>query len=105
VQNGFLLTAKQEAAGMGGITYRTKQGDMWDYIAWKIYGSEDYVNVLYDANPQYLKEFIFEDGIEITCPEINIEDDTADAPEWRDNEDLEADALDGVSDKGEEEDG
>lgn len=85
---------------MGGIIYKTKQGDMWDYIAWKVYGDEAYVNVLYNANPRYLKVFIFEDGCEITCPGISVNSDSADAPEWRDNEDLEADALDGVSDSG-----
>ena len=26
---------------MGGYIYRTKQGDMWDYIAWKVYGDEE----------------------------------------------------------------
>lgn len=85
---------------MGGIIYKTKQGDMWDYIAWKVYGDEAYVNVLYNTNPHYLKVFIFEDGCEITCPEISANNDSTDAPEWRDNEDLEADALDGVSDSG-----
>ena len=85
---------------MGGIIYKTKQGDMWDYIAWKVYGDEAYVNVLYNTNPHYLKVFIFEDGCEITCPEVSVNSDSADTPEWRDNEDLEADSLDGVSDSG-----
>lgn len=69
---------------MGGIIYKTKQGDMWDYIAWKVYGDESYVNVLYNANPRYLKVFIFEDGCEITCPEVSANNDSTDTPEWRD---------------------
>ncbi len=90
---------------MGGIIYKTKQGDMWDYIAWKVYGDEAYVNVLYNANPKYLKVFIFEDGCEIICPVISAGSDTADAPDWRDTEDLETDALDGVLSGGSDEEG
>ena len=33
--------------------YRTIQGDMWDGIAFKVYGSEAYMNVLLEANPEY----------------------------------------------------
>ncbi len=87
---------------MGGMVYRTSQGDMWDYIAWKVYGDESYVNVLYNANPGYLKVFIFDDGFEIICPEVSPGNDGTDAPEWRDSENIEADALDGVSDGGSE---
>lgn len=86
---------------MGGCTYRTKQGDMWDYIAWVIYGDESYVSVLYRANPQYLDVYLFDDGCEIFCPEITVttaEDENV--PEWRDNEDLEEEFA---SDAGEEE--
>lgn len=89
---------------MGGITYRTKQGDMWDYIAWCVYGDESYVSLLYKSNPQYMSIFIFPDGCEIICPEVS-EEELEDLPEWRDEEDLEAeDALDGISDEGEEDD-
>ncbi|RKI24655.1 phage tail protein [bacterium 1xD8-6] len=80
---------------MGGYTYRTKQGDMWDYIAWTVYGDESYVPVLYRANPQYLDIYLFEDGIDIFCPEItakNEEDDNV--PEWRDSGDMEEDFSD-----------
>lgn len=87
---------------MGGIIYKTKQGDMWDYIAWKVYGDEAYVNVLYNANPKYLKVFIFEDGCEIVCPVITAGSGNTDAPEWRDEEDMETDALYGVSGEGDE---
>ena len=33
--------------------YRTVQGDMWDGIAFKVYGSEAYMNVLLEANQEY----------------------------------------------------
>lgn len=92
------MVNKFQEAGMGDVIYTTKQGDMWDYIAWKIYGDESYVSLLYKANPGYLKTFIFEDGCDIICPEISGINDETDMPEWRDNEDIESDALDGVSD-------
>lgn len=86
---------------MGGCVYQTKQGDMWDYIAWTVYGDESYVSVLYRANPQFLDTYIFEAGIEIVCPEITVgDDDDENNPEWRDEEGLE-EAL--TEDSGEEE--
>ena len=33
--------------------YRTIQGDMWDGIAFKVYGSEAYMNTLLEANQEY----------------------------------------------------
>lgn len=73
---------------MGGFYYITKQGDMWDYIAYQVYGDEYMVSVLYEANPQYLTEYIFEDGCEIWCPKVDSEEDLeADLPDWRDEED------------------
>lgn len=80
---------------MGGYTYRTKQGDMWDYIAWTVYGDESYVSVLYRANPQYLDIYLFEDGACIYCPEVAAEaEEEEDIPEWRDSENLEEDFYD-----------
>ena len=46
---------------MGGFTYTTKQGDMWDYIAWRVYGDESLVYLLYRENPKYLDTFIFDE--------------------------------------------
>lgn len=87
---------------MGGCTYRTKQGDMWDYIAWKIYGDESYVSILYRANPQYLDVYLFDDGCNIYCPEVTAEEEEDEnIPDWRDNENLEEDFPD---DSEEEED-
>ena len=89
---------------IGGFTYTTQQGDMWDYIAWKIYGDEALVYLLYLENPKYLETFIFDEGVELYCPEVEINDyeDDEDAPDWQDDEDDDEDALDGVSDEGDE---
>ena len=34
-------------------TYSTVQGDMWDLISYRVYGTEKYVKNLLEANPQY----------------------------------------------------
>lgn len=90
---------------MGGFTYTTQQGDMWDYIAWKIYGDEAFVYLLYRENSRYLETFIFDEGVELYCPEVEIDyDEDEDAPDWQDDEDEDEDALDGISDEGDEDD-
>lgn len=88
---------------MGGCSYTTKQGDMWDYIAWLVYGDEAYVSVLYRANPRYLDVYLFDDGCEIYCPEVTTEaEEDENIPEWRDSEDLEEDFPDDSGDEGED---
>lgn len=74
--------------------YRTKQGDMWDYISWLVYGDEYYVKELYRANPQFLEIYIFPDGCDIYCPELEtgMEED-GNIPDWRDENDLESEDL------------
>ncbi|WP_302177274.1 tail protein X [Megamonas funiformis] len=63
-------------------TYTTIQGDMWDGIAKKIYGTENGINVLLEANLKYRDIIIFSGGIllnipEYTAPMIN------NLPPWR----------------------
>ena len=92
---------------IGGFTYTTQQGDMWDYIAWKVYGDEAFVYLLYRENPKYFETFIFNEGVQLVCPEIDIVSDDGDVPDWVDDEDEDdntEDALDGVSDEGDEDD-
>lgn len=50
-------------------TYTTTQGDMWDMIAYKSYGTESGMNVLLEANQQYTDIVIFPAGIQLTIPE------------------------------------
>jgi len=88
---------------MGGCIYRTKQGDMWDYIAWLIYGDESYVSTLYRANPKYFDVYLFADGCEIYCPEIAASDEEDEnIPDWRDNENLEEELPDDSGEAGED---
>lgn len=63
--------------------YMTIQGDMWDYIAYKVYGNEKYINLLLEANQQYRKYAVFPQGIRLVCPDIPVENGPAYLPPWR----------------------
>ena len=45
--------------------YTTVQGDMWDYIAWKFYGDEKYISLLFSGNPDLLEISVFSAGTNI----------------------------------------
>lgn len=63
-------------------TYTTIQGDMWDSISYKMYGSERYVGVLMKSNPHLLDIFIFSSGTALSIPEVRTEE-KSDKPAWR----------------------
>ena len=66
-------------------TYITLQGDTWDMISHKAYGTSKYTGLLMQNNYQLLDIFIFSSGIEVKIPEI-IENNNLGMPIWRDNE-------------------
>lgn len=51
-------------------TYITKQGDMWDAIAYAVYGNEYLMHVLMDANLKYISIVIFPTGITLLIPDM-----------------------------------
>mgnify|MGYP002510378800 CR=1 FL=1 len=63
-------------------TYTTIQGDMWDSIAYRLYGNEKYVGDLMKANMEWLDIFIFGAGTVLTVPELAAEEETG-MPSWR----------------------
>ena len=70
---------------MGGFYYHTKAGDMWDYIAWKVYGAERFVETLLlaEENRELLDVYIFAAGVKVWCPYVEEEEQDNDMPEWR----------------------
>ncbi|MBR1730379.1 MAG: tail protein X [Selenomonadaceae bacterium] len=50
--------------------YSTIQGDTFDVIAKKVYGSEEYMTDLLKANQKYNDTVIFSAGVKIICPEF-----------------------------------
>ena len=63
-------------------TYTTRQGDMWDSIAYKLYGNEKYMGLLMQNNMELLDIFIFGAGTVLNVPELE-EESEADMPSWR----------------------
>lgn len=51
-------------------TYTTIQGDMWDSIAYKQYGSELQMNTLLKANQEYRDTVVFPAGIKLVILDI-----------------------------------
>lgn len=64
-------------------TYTTKQGDMWDQIARKLWGNAGLAGRLMEANPAYLELFYFPAGVVLTVPEITEENTAASLPPWK----------------------
>lgn len=63
-------------------TYTTVQGETWDQIALKVYGSEIYAGYLMQNNYPLLETFIFSAGETVNTPDLPDETDT-EAPSWR----------------------
>ncbi len=63
-------------------TYTTIQGDMWDLIAYKVYGKETYISKLLEANEDLREISVFPSGVEIVCPEADAETSSI-LPPWR----------------------
>ena len=65
-------------------TYTTKQGDMWDSIAFNELGDIKYTDKLMTKNIKYSDYYSFPEGIVLELPEIYEEDEVADdLPPWK----------------------
>lgn len=64
--------------------YRTMQGDLWDMIAFRVYGVEQLMYILIDANPQYREVAVFPANCELNIPDVSTEE-RIDFPLWRRN--------------------
>ena len=67
---------------MADKSYTTMQGDMWDLIAYKIYGHERYMHTLLEANQSYQDVTVFPAGIALVCPDVGIQTAST-LPPWR----------------------
>ena len=61
--------------------YNTIQGDTWDTISYRVYGSEFYTNELFTANPKYQNIAVFEANINIMVPDVDTAINTQ-LPPW-----------------------
>jgi phage tail protein X len=51
-------------------TIKTRDGDWYDIISLREYGSEFYLDRIIDANPRYYDVTRFADGISLTIPDL-----------------------------------
>lgn len=66
-------------------TYITIQGDKWDLIALRAYGTTSFIDTLMTANTQHIGTYLFPAGISITIPDIDLDSATnnANLPPWK----------------------
>lgn len=64
-------------------TYTTIQGDMWDLISLREYGSDKFSHILLDNNRNLVEIVIFDAGTEVFIPDLATEDDGINIPAWR----------------------
>ena len=62
--------------------YTTIQGDVWDLIAYKLYGDEKYMKNLIEANWKYIDTVVFSSGTVLNVPDIP-EEEIDGVPFWR----------------------
>lgn len=67
---------------MADRSYTTIQGDMWDLIAYRVYGHESYMSTLLEANQGYNDITVFSAGITLTCPDVGASTAST-LPPWR----------------------
>ncbi|MBR8701463.1 MULTISPECIES: tail protein X [unclassified Fusobacterium] len=64
------------------LVYKTEQGDTWDLISFKHYGTEIYSSQIARYNPTYIKYVIFPAGINLLIPTIENEKNKGGNPPW-----------------------
>ena len=69
----------------GSATYTTQQGDTWDVIAKRVYDDERKAQVLMECreNIRLLDIEVFSAGVEVFIPEVQVQSETSDLPDWR----------------------
>ena len=50
--------------------YRTSQGDLWDTISLRVYGTEMLMHILIEANHRHRHTAIFPANVELMVPDV-----------------------------------
>lgn len=66
-------------------TIRTIQGDTWDKISLRVYGSENFMDKLIAVNMEHRSKIIFNSGANVNVPDIDTEAALVnqDLPPWK----------------------
>lgn len=62
--------------------YTTIDGDTFDSLALEFYGEESYSVFIMQLNPDYIKTLVFDSGVVLKIPKINIKE-TSTLPPWK----------------------
>ena len=62
--------------------YSTKQNDTFDKLALYFYGDETLATYLIDANPEYSDVLIFNEGVLLNLPRLELVETTT-LPKWK----------------------
>ncbi|KAA9003990.1 phage tail protein [Paenibacillus spiritus] len=62
--------------------YRTIQGDTWDAVAYKLYGDENLMTLLLEANPEQADKVILDGNLLLHVP-VRPEQTSEDLPPWK----------------------
>lgn len=65
------------------MIYTTQKGDTFDIIAYKVYGNEELIAPIIKANQAHVETAVFDYGITLEIPDIEMTDDAATLPPWR----------------------
>lgn len=68
---------------MAVTVYKTIQGDMWDTISYRLYGTGDYMHKLMEANPAIADVWVFGGGEYVVVPEIVVVGTGVRLPPWK----------------------
>ena len=68
---------------MAVTVYKTIQGDMWDTISYRLYGTGDYMHRLMEANPAIADVWVFGGGVVVVVPEIVVDGAGVKLPPWK----------------------
>lgn len=61
----------QHQGGLHMNSYTTSQGDTWDLIAYKLWGSEYLLPLLLEANPKHRHTLFFSGDVVLNVPDID----------------------------------
>ena len=62
---------------------KTIQGDTWDLLSYRIYGSAAFMDRLIEANPAHRRKAILPGGLFINAPEIDTAKTNDAIPPWK----------------------
>lgn len=63
-------------------TYKTVQGDTWDLISYRVYGTGNIMSELMKANPKYMNVGVFSAGVVLNIPAIDTTEIDENIPPW-----------------------